>query len=379
MKRFVVIKNIPSPYRLHIFNEMWRQLKMRGIEFHVHFMSRGHVERPKSWMNPKIDFPHTYWRDYGFKTHHFNIGMILHLMINRPDYLWVGSPFDTFTGICAAFFLKAKSKCTWVEGQTKTPGRMIGFIGIFKRLVLSRFPLVAVPGHDAVKYFQMHQKLTSHKMPRIVFMPNLIDETRFKPRDQWPEEEIASIRKSLGCDNLTRICLISARLDEVKGLVPFINQLTPVMVDGWKIVIMGQGALKNMILRAAAERGIADSIQILDYVVYDEMPKYYAAADLFLLSSIHDPNPLSVPEALHSVLPIALSDRCGNVEEGVKDGSNGRVLHVLDEKKFGAELKEILNMPIVDLQKMGRVSKLENAEFWSTVTAIRKFLDDVIA
>ena len=55
------------------------------------------------------------------------------------------------------------------------------------------------------------------------------------------------------------------------------------------------------------------------------MPKYYAASDLFLLPSIHDPNPLSVVEALHSGLAVAISDRCGNVEEGVMDGDNGFV------------------------------------------------------
>ena len=121
MKSFHVIQNIPSPYRLHLFNEMWRQLKELNIDFHVHFMSdfsKGHTDRPLSWHNPKIDFPHTYWKDYGFGCHHFNPGMLLHLSKVKPTYLLIGSTFDTFTGLLASQGFKSSVKCAWSEGNT---------------------------------------------------------------------------------------------------------------------------------------------------------------------------------------------------------------------------------------------------------------------
>lgn len=379
MAKFVVIQNIPSPYRLHVFNEMCRQLKGRGIDFHVHFMSRGHAERPKSWLNPQIVFPHTYWNDYGFMTHHFNVGMIWHLLRHRPDYLLVGSPFDTLTSIFVAVLVKAsKIRCTWVEGQTKTPGRMTGFIGKFKRFILSRFPLVAVPGVDAVKYIQLHQSFTTLKMPSAIFLPNLIDEMRFKPKEQWKADEISRIRKMFECDDSTRVCILPARLELVKGIVPLIKLLNPEIIDGWKICILGQGTLKHEILQTAKERGILNNIKIFDYVKYEEMPKYYAASDLFLLPSIHDPNPLSVVEALHSGLPVAISDRCGNVEEGVIDGDNGFVLHVLDDIKFKEDLQKVFSLDSKCLKAMGRKSKLSNAEFWNTQKMIERFVNQVI-
>ena len=129
MKSFHVIQNIPSPYRLHLFNEMWKQLQELGIEFHVHFMSdmsRGHDERPLSWRNPKIDFPHTYWRDFGFKYYHYNPGMLRYLKRIKPAYLLIGSTFDTFTGLLASQGFKSSVKCAWSEGNTKTTGKMDG-------------------------------------------------------------------------------------------------------------------------------------------------------------------------------------------------------------------------------------------------------------
>lgn len=379
MKRFYIIQNIPSPYRVTMFEEMYRQLKDAGFDFHVFLMSKGHKERPKSWLNPKMTFPYSYWLDCGFGCHHFNPGIIFKLLFKRPDVLFVGSPYDTFTGILVAIFLRARVKCTWVEGQTKTPGKMGGFIGAFKRFVLSRFEYVAVPGSDAAKYIEMHQKRTWLKMPKPIFLPNLIDESRFKPREEWPKEEIAKCRAMFGAKDDEKVCLIPARLDLVKGLVPFMEAVNAELVrHGWRIVIMGQGPCKEEICKVAEKKGIRDHLTILDYVPYDQMPVAYAAADLFLLPSIHDPNPLSVPEALHSGLPIALSDRCGNVEEGVDEGVNGWKLPVLDDSGFHGVLNDVFSSEIWRLKALGTCSKINNAEFWNTVTTVNKFLNRLL-
>lgn len=119
-KTFVFVMNIPSPYRIHLLDAMWRQLKERGVDMHVHFMAKGHKDRPKSWLNPKIDFPHTYWRDYGFGEFHFNPGMIFHLLKNQPDYLFCTSPYDTFTGIALMLWCGKSKRIAWQETNTKT-------------------------------------------------------------------------------------------------------------------------------------------------------------------------------------------------------------------------------------------------------------------
>lgn len=376
-KSFEVIMNIPSPYRVYLFEELARQLKIKGIEFKVNFMSYGHDERPKSWLNPKISFPYHYWYDYGINNHHFNPGMIFCSWFKKPDVLLVGSPFDTVTGILASFTARAKIKCTWVEGQTKTPGKMTGFKGWFKRLILSQYKFVAVPGHDAANYIEQHQKLTKIKMPIPFFLPNLIDESRFRPREMWPEKEIIQYRNLFKASNSERVCLIPARLDTVKGLVPFLEAVDENQIkDGWKIVIMGQGPLKKQILDLSKKKGINDHVIIIDYVPYEQMPICYAASDIFLLPSIHDPNPLSVPEALHSGLPIALSDQAGNIEEGVTEGRNGWRLPVNHYNDFKEKLKEIFSTTKLQLQKMGNMSKNENAQFWNTKTCITNFINN---
>jgi glycosyltransferase involved in cell wall biosynthesis len=130
-------------------------------------------------------------------------------------------------------------------------------------------------------------------------------------------------------------------------------------------------------MEIADSRGFSQHLSILDYVPYEDMPKYYAAADIMLLPSLYDPNPLSVVEALHSALPIALTNRAGNVEEAVTEGRNGWVLPVLDQDAFARKLRSVFSTPIAQLRKMGEHSKAENALFWSTQSAVRNFFEAI--
>lgn len=341
-------------------------------------MARGYAGRPKSWYDPQMDIPHRYWRDFGIGERHFNMGMVLHSIFSPADWIWNGSPYDTFTGILVSLLSRCPNKIAGAEGNTKTPGIMTGFVGWFKHLIYSRCRFAAVPGHDAVRFMEMHQSHTKMTMPQAVIIPNLVDETRFMPRDRWPRDLIDDRRRHLGAaSETTKVCLIPARLAEVKGLVPFIELLERGWLKDWRVVILGQGPLKDLILKTIDKKGLAGQVAILDYVPYEDMPSYYAASDLLLLPSIYDPNPLSVPEALFSGLPVALTDQAGNVEEGVSDGKNGWVLPVLDPVAFKTRLRDVFCSDASVLNRMGAVSLTENARFWSTESAIKNYLDEL--
>ena len=216
-------------------------------------------------------------------------------------------------------------------------------------------------------------------MPTPAFLPNLVDEARFRPRNQWPVHDVAQRRESFGVDADGMLCIIPARLEPVKGLVPFLRALDSASLTGWKIVIMGQGPLKESIRQTICEQGLEDCVRVLDYVPYEEMPLCYAAADLLLLPSVYDPNPLSVIEALHSGLPVAVTDQAGNVEESVSPGGNGWVLPVLDQARYQCCLREVFSCSKATLRCMGGHSKSVEAEFWCTTRSVHRFLEEVLA
>lgn len=373
MKHFEVVLNIPSPYRLHLLNVLWEELKGRGINFHVHFMAKSHPGHPKSWENPKIDFPHTYWNDYGIKTHHFNPGLIWHLLMHTPDYLLVGSPYDTFTTILLAFVCRAKVSCCWVEGNTKKPGKLDGFVGWLKRSVLSKYKFVGVAGKESVDFIGLHQARTKKPMPKPVLLPNIVDESRFKPRAKWPQDQISSRRAELGIKPDEKLCIIPARLVALKGLDGFLRAVEPKSLDGWKVLIVGDGPEKKSLETIIKERGIESKVILLPFVAYEEMPLLYAAADLFMLTSYEDANPLCVVEALHSGLPIALTDQAGNVHEAVQEGCNGWLLPVRNKLSFDVAIQAVFSTDCKHLVDMG-VASLGKAQFWNSQQCIQSFV-----
>lgn len=368
MKKFVAVMNIPSPYRLHLLGELSRQLKERGVEFHCHFMNRGHKDRPKSWLNPKIDFPYTYWRNFGPDQHEFNPGLILKLMFSRPDYLMVGGAFDTVTAIALSLVARAKTKITWIEGNAKSPGTLSGPVGYLKLLTVSRYDLMAVPGKQGIVYRDVLAAHTSRKFPQTVILPNLIDEKRFGGAEFKVQDSKFKVSGA-------SVCLIPARFDPVKGLKELFRAVEPEMLRGWKLIVMGHGPEEEMTMQIVKDRGLSDFVEVIHSMPYEEMPQYYASADLCLIPSVRDQNPLAAVEALHSGLPLALSDQAGNVDEAVTEGENGWALPVLDKKAFAKKLKVVFGTEKDRLAEMGRVSKEKNARFWDAKAAIGRFID----
>ena len=603
MKKFVAVMNIPSPYRLHLLGEMARQLKERGVEFHCHFMNRGHKDRPASWLNPKIDFPHTYWRNFGPDQHEFNPGLVLKLMFEKPDWILVGGAFDTLTAVGLSLLARAKTKICWIEGNAKSPGKMTGPEAWLKFLTVSRYSRMAVPGKQGKDYLALLTSRTTRKMPEPVILPNLIDETkfqsftvekfqggkiegfrelaenkigewlkgvareafvaaleglitekenageyRFRREDErrlalegakrffdefsrkivalsdgrcvyfapdarskgrnggdlarcWAEYAfhavsnggrrlvgkcynerwyhphkaanfgqlvatlkgercfvrlrddarndailfLGDVAAGLSFDVVTRLdefgnmdanltevtfevasrrekklprlvplteavqavvhhqttagsnpqdgdnipnnslarkggrtCIIPARFDPVKGLKEFFGAIDPEMLKGWRLVVMGHGPEEDVTMEIVRKRGLLPFVEVVHSVPYEEMPARYAAADLCIIPSIRDQNPLAAVEALHSGLPLALSDQAGNVDEAVTEGRNGWVLPVKDKAAYEAKLREVFATPVERLREMGRLSKAENAKFWETKGAIKRFLDEVL-
>ena len=311
MRSFVVVHNIPSPYRLHLFRVLNERLRARGVDFHVHFMAHTHHDR-RHWRvdSEDIPFSHTFWRDVGpfirGMKWHFNPGLVVALAKQRTDYLLLGGPWTSLTGAFVSLLARRTTGIAWLEGNTQTPGRINGLALFAKRFLLSRFQFLAVPGKEGKAYTQLILS-RSGTLPRIALLPNIVDESLFTPVWQDPNGDHNRIRSQLNVSRDSKLAIWPARLIPTKGTCEFLSRLTPADICGWQVVILGQGPLKNDIEKLIVVRGLKNHIRLVPYVPYALMPSIYGAADLFLLPSLADPNPLSVVEAMHAGLPLLIS------------------------------------------------------------------------
>lgn len=153
---------------------------------------------------------------------------------------------------------------------------------------------------------------------KIFVVPTGVDLERFNPRADG-----ASIRRSLGLEN----CKISIhvgriakekRLETLIDAAPYIKREIP----DCRFLIVGTGPMDAYYKNLVKERGLSESFIFTGYVPDSELPKYYAAADLFVFPSKFETQGLCALEAMACGVPVAAS--CYRaLPEFVEDGKNG--------------------------------------------------------
>ncbi len=383
MKSFSLVHNIPSPYRLHLFRKLHELLSERDVQFHVHFMAEGHHDRPHWIAKPEdLNFPHTFWWDMGPKIKgkewHLNPSMVLHLVRQRNDVLLVGGPWDSLTGMMCSLFARREIGVAWYESNTSNPGRITGFMATFKRFLLKNYTHYAMPGLEGVKHANMllGERFTRGK---VAFLPNLVDENRFSPG--WLPTNFEArdkMRSELGIDRDSTLALWPARLIREKGIVEFLGKLSEDDFPNIQVLIIGQGPLKRQVDDVIATRHLHRKVRVMPYMEYSRMPQVYMASDLVLLPSVEDSNPLTVVEALHSGLPLLLSNRVGNFPEALEDGRNGWALDPFNEDSVRNAVHRAFVLDRQRYTEMGEHSLRKGREFWDSKLSLSRMLDSVL-
>jgi len=181
-------------------------------------------------------------------------------------------------------------------------------------------------------------------------IPYGVDPARFRPAT--PDER-AAVRAELGLRERERLVLAGGRLVHKKGLDVAIDAFAGEAVreaGPARLVIFGYGDLEKELRAQVARLGLADRVLFAGRLERDRIPALFAAADLFLLPSVHDhagnvdglPNTLL--EAMATGLPIVASDVVG-VPTVIDDGVHGLLVPERDVAAFGAAIAALLRDP----------------------------------
>lgn len=376
MARIELLHNIPAPYRVHLFNCLARSLAARGDSLHVHFFGANNPDRPTSWKRSLEDarFSYQVWDGYPLRirgaTLWFNPRLLWNLARRRPDILLHGGVWDSVTSLLATLLTRPRQRFAWMEFNVDIPGRSGGITGRAKRAMLARFDHILVPGAKGLRYLERY--MGDDLRARAVLLPNVVDEARF--RAGIPEEEVLRARRVLGADEIPTDHLLliwPARLIGHKGILEFLRHVDPAALDRLAIRIIGEGPMKQEVLGEIERRGLGAHIRLVDgYVDYAIMPAVYRAGDALLLPSLHDPNPLSVIEALHSGLPLLLSNRIGNFEEAMDQGGNGFGFDPTSGPGVREALRRFRDLAIDERQAMGARSAAIAKAAWDSQACV---------
>jgi glycosyltransferase involved in cell wall biosynthesis len=135
---------------------------------------------------------------------------------------------------------------------------------------------------------------------RVVFIPNGVDIDRFRPLDG------SEMRKRLGIGGDEIVFGIVANLRREKRLDVLFRGLHQAKLKSWRLLVAGDGPCRPDLLSLASELQISD--QLLWAGSVKDTVRYYAAMDVFVLSSETEQMPVSLLEAMACGKAVIVTD-----------------------------------------------------------------------
>ncbi len=217
-----------------------------------------------------------------------------------------------------------------------------GDVFILKNRFLRFFAGFALKSADAVTANSSYTAAAVKKICNsdVSVIPMGVDLQRFSKA-----VAAASVRKKYG----KPVILFVGRLAEKKG-VSYLISAMPVVAKKYPdatLLIIGNGPEKSNLVALAGKLQVHRSIRFLGGIPNSELPKYYSAADVFVLPSIiaksGDTEGLGVVllEALASGVPVVAS-AVGGISDVIISGKTGILVPQKDSSTLAAAIVNLL-------------------------------------
>ena len=160
---------------------------------------------------------------------------------------------------------------------------------------------------------------------KIFLVPYSVDNDRFVQSANLTDEQKAEVRKRYNVPADRPAVLYAAKFTRRKrpgDLLEAARRLKAETDRPFTVVMAGSGELEQELRAFCAEHAL-DNVVFTGFVNQSELPALYAASDVFVLPSEHEPWGLAVNEAMCASLPVVVSREVGCVADLVRDGVNG--------------------------------------------------------
>ena len=138
------------------------------------------------------------------------------------------------------------------------------------------------------------------------------------------------------------VVVFAGRIVTQKNPQLFIETLTSIRDLPWECVMIGDGVLKEEVIRQAEEYGIEKRITFTGWINPDEVIEWYRKSDILFMPSRSEGLPLVGVQALSMGLALVMSDVGGNAEL-ITNGKNGFLYESMNREGFQSGLYELLN------------------------------------
>lgn len=193
------------------------------------------------------------------------------------------------------------------------------------------------------------------------------------PIDKFKRDNIhferKKIRNDLGISSDEILCLFCGRIIKDKGVMELLNAFDQIDNKKIKLLVIGSPLYSTSTTSQYCEDVIGKiknnpNIQYLGFIPNEEMPKYYAAADMQIVPSIWQEGAgLVTIEGMASGLPLIITESGGMVEYVTKDCSLQVPIDEQLPKNLASAIMKLAGNPELR-EEMGR-NGIKRAELFS--------------
>ena len=357
----------PSPYivKLPFFDIVCTETD--GI---VLFSSKNSVDHPE-WnideVLKNVCFKYKFLPGFRIKKVDVRPSILLYLMYYNPDVV-VTTEFNLQT-VSALMYAKLFHRKILIQSNaTSFTGATFPRRRRFREWLVHRCDGFIANSSETKKYLCE----LGAKPDKVFVSIQTIDVLKWKRSAEIWRDSKEEFKSKLGLND--KVILYVGILEQRKG-IRFLLEAYYNAIEKLKnisILIVGGGSEESKLKEYCRQNGILDNVVFAGYKQPDELPRYYALSDLFVLPTLWDPFGLVVIEALACGLPVICSPYAGAAEDLIREGNNGYVVDPRDIEK----LADILSKVLTDENLLQRLKQnaLESVEDFTIERSAENFL-----
>jgi glycosyltransferase involved in cell wall biosynthesis len=314
--KLALLTEIPAPYRIPLFNALAERVELQVLFLADRDPRRGFYElHDDEWR-----FDHRVLGGPQLRRGHrwvvLSRGVVRALRRFRPDAVGVGGWNQPAFWLALAYCRTRRIPLlVWIESTARDARSEARPLALARGAMVRGAAGAFVPGTASAEFAR------SLGVELVELAPNAIDASVF---------EQAAVDRS-GRPSCT--FLYAGRLDVEKGLDTLLEAFRDVPGE---LVVVGAGSDEERLRRLAPDR-----VRFEGPKDRDELVRYYADADVFVLPSRSEPWGMVLNEAAAAGLPLIASEEAGAAHDLVEEGGNGYRVRAGDVAALRAALDRL--------------------------------------
>ena len=183
-------------------------------------------------------------------------------------------------------------------------------------------------------------QLVNYPADRIIIFPWGVDLKQFRPVSSQ-----LKLRDKLGWKD-NKVIITTRSLEPLYGTMVFLEAVREVVknIPESRVLMLGGGSLEGEVKTFITQHNLGHVFHLAGRVQYDQLPRYFNEADIYVSSSYSDGTSVSLLEAMACKLPVIVTDLPSN-REWVTPGINGWLVPSGDAQALGYAIMEALKQP----------------------------------